>query len=253
MEICNARAIVTGAARGLGYCFALEMVRLGATVIAGDIEEQGLSQLLEAVAGLPGQLWIEKVDVRHESSVSEFVATAVRQMGLINVLVNNAALLRDGWLVRPEENWIRKLPTPQWRHVLETNLSGPFLVARETVAHILEHRTSPAVIVNISSASRTGNPGQSNYSASKAGLDALTRTWALELAPFGIRAGGIAPGVIETPMLQGVQPSVLKQMVDAIPLRRIGKPLEVWLALKFILECDYFTGRTLEVDGGSGF
>jgi 3-oxoacyl-[acyl-carrier protein] reductase len=253
VEISNARAIVTGAARGLGYCFALELLRRGASVTAGDVNEQGLKQLLEAAAGLPGRLWIDRVDVRQEPSVSEFVLLAEKQMGMINVLVNNAAVLRDGWIARPDQNWIKKLPTPQWRQVLDTNLSGPFLMAREALAHILEHQISPAVIVNISSASRSGNPGQSNYSASKAGLDALTRTWALELAPFGIRVGGIAPGVVETPMLESVEPNVLTQLLDAIPLRRVGKPFEIWLALKFILECDYFTGRTIEVDGGSGF
>lgn len=253
MEISTGHAIVTGAARGLGYCFALEMVRLGASVVAGDVQEQGLHQLLEAAGGMPGRLWVGKVDVRQESSVSDFVQLAERRMGTVNVLVNNAAVLRDGWIARPDQGWIKKLPTPQWRQVLDTNLSGPFLMAREALAHMLEHQISPAVIVNISSASRAGNPGQSNYSASKAGLDALTRTWALELAPFGIRVGGIAPGVVETPMLECVEPAALTRLLEVIPIGRAGKPFELWLALKFILECEYFTGRTIEVDGGSGF
>ena len=110
-----------------------------------------------------------------------------------------------------------------------------------------------SVIVNISSVTRSGNPGQSNYSASKAGLDATTRTWALELAPHGIRVGGIAPGVIDTPILKNISENALRSLIERIPLHRIGMPHDIWLALKFIIECDYFTGRILEVDGGSNF
>jgi 3-oxoacyl-[acyl-carrier protein] reductase len=137
--------------------------------------------------------------------------------------------------------------------VLDVNLTGPFLMAREVLTDILKRDTSPAVIVNISSITRAGNPGQSNYSASKSGLDALTRTWALELARFGVRVGGIAPGLIDTPILDNISEQAMKHLVASIPLGRIGKPHEIWLALKFIIECDYFTGRTIEVDGGTTF
>jgi 3-oxoacyl-[acyl-carrier protein] reductase len=237
----------------LGCCFALELARAGASVAAGDLNEQGLEQLSRAASEFYGRLTTRKLDVSQESSVSEFVQRAIEDLDYINVLVNNAGVLRDGLIARSEEGWIKKLPSPQWKQVLDVNLTGPFLMARETLAHIFERKIAPAVIVNISSASRAGNAGQSNYSASKAGLDALTRTWALELAPFGIRVGGIAPGVTDTPMLRKVDEAVLKQRLETIPLGRIGAPMEIWLALKFILECDYFTGRTIEVDGGGGF
>jgi len=100
---------------------------------------------------------------------------------------------------------------------------------------------------------RSGNPGQSNYAASKAGLDAQTRTWALELAPHGIRVGGVAPGVIDTPILGNMDEAHARALFDKVPIGRIGVPYEIWLAVKFIIECDYFTGRTIDVDGGANF
>jgi 3-oxoacyl-[acyl-carrier protein] reductase len=100
---------------------------------------------------------------------------------------------------------------------------------------------------------RSGNPGQSNYSASKAGLDALTRTWALELAPWGLRVAGIAPGLTETPILNYVSPEVQAEIIAKIPLGRMAKPYEIWLAMRFIIECDYFTASTIDVDGGAMF
>ena len=115
---------------------------------------------------------------------------------------------------------------------------------------MIETGTKPSVIVNISSVARHGNPGQSNYSAAKAGLVADTRLWASELARYGIRVGAIAPGFVDTPILQGMRPEVLEGMLKTVPLRRVGAPEEIFLAVKFIIECDYFTGRCVDVDGG---
>jgi 3-oxoacyl-[acyl-carrier protein] reductase len=162
-------------------------------------------------------------------------------------------VLRDGFIARPENGWLKKMPSTQWQQVIDVNLTGPFVMAREVLTDIFKRDTSPAVIVNISSVTRAGNPGQSNYSASKAGIDALTRTWALELAPFGVRVAGIAPGVIDTPILENISEQALSHLLASIPLRRIGKPQDIWLALKFVIECDFFTGRVIEVDGGSTF
>jgi 3-oxoacyl-[acyl-carrier protein] reductase len=253
MELTAVRGIITGAARGLGQAFAIELLRAGAQITVGDINERGFKSLAAATAGFPGRLAAHKLDVTQEPSVSEFVRYAADQMSYINVLVNNAGILRDGHLVKPENGWVKKLPTSQWQQVLDVNLTGAFLMTREVINDSLSRRVSPVVVVNISSVSSAGNPGQSNYSASKAGLDSLARTWAIELAPFGVRVGGIAPGVIDTPILHGVSPEILHNLQQSIPLRRIGTPYEIWLALKFIIECDYFTGRTLAVDGGLTF
>ena len=105
-------------------------------------------------------------------------------------------------------------------------------------------------MVNISSIARHGNRGQSNYSAAKAGLIADTRVWAIELARHGIRTGAVAPGFVDTPILEGMPPEVLNQMLKPVPLRRVAQPQEIYLAVKFIIECDYFTGRCIDVDGG---
>ena len=253
MQLENVKAAITGAARGLGRHFALEFVRAGAQVVAGDINVVEFERLKAETSGLPGRFTAAKLDVKQEPSVVEFVQKASEQMDGINVLVNNAGILRDGLLAQEESGWIRKLPTLQWKQVIDVNLTGPYLMAREVVSDILERGIKESVIINISSVTRSGNPGQSNYSASKAGLDAATRTWALELASHGVRVGGVAPGVIETPILKDISDEAMRSIIERIPLHRIGTPHDIWLALKFIIECDYFTGRILEVDGGSNF
>jgi 3-oxoacyl-[acyl-carrier protein] reductase len=253
MEIQKARAIVTGAASGLGQHFSLQLARAGASVAAGDVEVKGLEKLVASSAGSPGRIWTSRLDVSQEASVTTFVKDAAQQFDGINVVVNNAGILRDGVLAIKEGDWIKKLPTAQWKQVLDVNLTGPYLVTREVIADALARGGNEVVVVNISSISHDGNPGQSNYSASKAGLDACTRTWALELAKHGVRVGGVAPGVIDTPMLKHISDDTMKSLLADIPLGRIGNPEEIWLAVKFIIECEFFTGRVIEVDGGASF
>lgn len=253
MRIEDVRAVVTGAASGLGRTFALELAGAGAWVAAGDIDVAGLERLSAEAGELPGRLVTGKLDVSQEPSVVKFIGDISQQFGGLNVLVNNAGILRDGLLAADLDGWIKKLPMAQWKQVLDVNLTGGYLMAREVVADVLKRGTKQSVIVNISSISSAGNPGQSNYAASKAGLDACTRTWALELAAGGVRVAGIAPGVIETPILKHISDEAKDALHAGIPLGRFGTTHEVWLALKFILECDYFTGRVIEVDGGSNF
>lgn len=251
MRLQDVRAIVTGAAAGLGYCFALELCRAGGSVMAVDVQGAGLDRLAADAQGLPGRLQACRGDVTDESAVKAFVLEASAWMGGVNVLVNNAGVLLDGLLVRDEEGWVRRLPLAQWRKVLDVNLTGPFLVAREMAAQMLERGGRDGVIVNISSLARAGNAGQSCYAASKAGLDAATRTWALELAPYGIRVASIAPGVIETPILDNVAEAAREALRASIPVGRFGDPHEVWLTLRYVLECGFFNGRVIEVDGGA--
>lgn len=253
MQLENLKAIVTGAASGLGRHFALQLARAGALVAAGDVDAAGLERLKVESMNLSGRIVTIKLDVSQESSIVSFVKEASNQFDGVNALVNNAGILRDGLLVKQEANWIKKLPTEQWKRVIDVNLTGPYLMAREVVADILTRGIKGAIIANISSVTRSGNPGQSNYSASKAGLDAVTRTWALELAGHEIRVGGIAPGLVDTPILNNISEEARESLIAKIPLMRIGTPHEIWLALKFIIECDYFTGRVIEVDGGSTF
>ncbi|MBO1051102.1 MAG: SDR family oxidoreductase [Dolichospermum sp. DET73] len=254
MKLENIRAIVTGAASGIGRCIALEMARAGAKVVAGDLDMDGLKNLVTEAVELPGEIYGLHLDVANESSVKDFIPLASSKIGYANTLVNNAGILRDGLLVtQDEEGWLRKLPTAQWKRVIDVNLTGAFFMAREFTALAIEQNISPALIINISSVTRSGNPGQSNYSASKAGLDADTRTWALELAAFGFRVAGIAPGLTNTPILSRVSPDALAEMTATIPLGRIAEPYEIWQAARFIIECDYFTGSIIDVDGGARF
>ena len=253
MQLNQVRAIVTGAASGLGRCFAKELALNGALIAAVDVNTKGLKELETETENMKGEVFITQLDVTNESSVVLFMNKISEKFGGINVLINNAGILRDGPLAKKEGGWTRKLPTAVWKQVIDVNLTAPYFLARELVADALQRERQACVIVNISSLSRAGNPDQSNYAASKAGLDACTRTWALELAPYGIRVGGIAPGLVDTPMLNQLSEKNRSALIAGIPLQRIGMPHEIWLALKFIIECDYFTGRVIEVDGGSSF
>ncbi|VXD10555.1 3-oxoacyl-(Acyl-carrier-protein) reductase, involved in Hassallidin biosynthesis [Planktothrix serta PCC 8927] len=254
MKLEDIRAIVTGSASGIGRCITLELARAGAKVVGGDLDVDGLKALEAESAEFSGKVYGIYLDVANEVSVKDFIIQAFEKIQDINTLVNNAGILRDGLLVtQDEEGWLRKLPTAQWKRVIDVNLTGAFLMAREFAATVIEKNITPSLIVNISSITRSGNPGQSNYSASKAGLDADTRTWALELAPFGFRVAGIAPGLTNTPILSRVSTEALAEMTKQIPLGRIAEPYEIWQAMRFIIECDYFTGSIIDVDGGVRF
>lgn len=251
MNVSDLRIIVTGGASGMGRHFTLELARAGAHVMAADVNDQGLAETVAAAEGLAGKVIPCKANVASESDVVAMVNSAVEQMGFVNGLVNNAGIFRDGLLVKQDKTGaITKMSLPQWQSVIDVDLTGPFLCTREVVAHMIEKGIKPGVIVNISSVSRHGNLGQSNYSAAKAGLVADTKVWAGELARYGIRVAAIAPGFIRTPILEGMRPEVLDKMTSGVPLRRVGEPQEIFLGVKFIVECDYFTGRVLDIDGG---
>ena len=173
-------------------------------------------------------------------------------MGGLNGLVNNAGILRDGLLVKKDRTTgaISKLTKEQWDAVIGVNLTGATFMVRDTVAKMVSAEQKPGVIVNMSSVARHGNRGQSNYTAAKAALAANTVTWAKEFAAFGVRCAAVAPGMIETPMTQGMNQKARDALVAAIPVGRIGVPEDIWLAVRFVIECDYFNGRTIDVDGG---
>jgi 3-oxoacyl-[acyl-carrier protein] reductase len=164
--------------------------------------------------------------------------------------VNNAGIVRDGLLVKVKDGAVvGEMSLEHWNAVIGVNLTGVFLCAREAAKHMIEHGNG-GVIVNISSISRLGNAGQSNYSAAKAGVESMAVVWAKELARYGIRAGSVAPGFTHTEILSSMRPEVLNKLTAPVPLKRLGLPEEIAHAVLFIFENDFFTGRCLEVDGG---
>jgi 3-oxoacyl-[acyl-carrier protein] reductase len=252
MELNELKIIVTGGAQGMGAHFAKRLAEAGASVAIGDVKEEGLAAVVESCKGLPGKVFARKLNVADETECESFVAWANEAMGGLNGLVNNAGILRDGLLVRKdrETGAVKKLSRADWDAVIGVNLSGATFMVREVIAKMLETNTRPGVIVNMSSIARHGNRGQSNYSAAKAALAANTHTWAREFGVFGVRVGAVAPGMIETPMTQGMNQKARDALVERVPVGRIGVPEDIWKAVKFVLECDYFTGRTIDVDGG---
>lgn len=250
MRLDEARAIVTGAAGGLGREICAGLCRAGAMVAALDSDARGLDRLAADVAGYEGKLLAYPVDVTREQQVRGAVEQAFGACGPVNVLVNSAGIYRDGLLVKPVDGGLVAMPTAQWRTVMETDLTGTFLVCREVALRMVAAGVRPAVLVSFSSISRSGNAGQSNYAAAKAGVVAFSRTLALELAPHGIRAAAIAPGFIDTPILGAMDPGRLSDQIGQIPMRRLGTPGEIFAGVRFVIECDYFTGRCLEIDGG---
>jgi 3-oxoacyl-[acyl-carrier protein] reductase len=252
MKLSDLKIVVSGGGSGMGRHFALRLAEAGAQVAVGDVNEAGLAETVEASRGKPGKVHAKKLDVASEAEVGAFVGWAHGAMGGLNALVNNAGILRDGLLVKKDKETgkIKTLTKEQWDAVIGVNLTGATLLARDVVAKMVETGQKPGVVVNISSVARHGNRGQSNYTAAKAALAANTVTWAREFAAFGIRVGAVAPGMIETPMTQGMNQKARDALVAAIPVGRIGVPEDIWIAVRFVLECDYFNGRTIDVDGG---
>jgi 3-oxoacyl-[acyl-carrier protein] reductase len=253
MQLSDMKIIVSGGAQGLGQHFALRLAEAGAQVAVGDVNEAGLAETASLAKG-PGKVHVRKLDVASEADVGAFVEWAHGAMGGLNGLVNNAGILRDGLLVKKdrETGAVKVLSKESWDAVIAVNLTGATLLARDTVKKMVE-TSQKGVIVNISSIARYGNRGQSNYAAAKSALATNTRTWASEFASFGIRVGAVAPGMIETPMTKGMNPKARDALVAAIPVGRIGVPEDIWLGVKFVIECDYFNGRCIDVDGGLSF
>ncbi len=248
MNLNDLKIIVTGGAQGMGLHFANRLHEAGAKVAVGDVNEAALATLAPGIKR-------KKLDVSNEADVVSFVAWAHAELGGLNGLVNNAGILRDGLLVKKDKTTgaVTKMSTEQFNAVINVNLTGATMMVREVVAKMVTEGHRPGVIVNMSSIARHGNRGQSNYVSAKAALAANTVTWSKEFAGFGIRVGAVAPGMVETPMTSGMNQKALEAFVEKIPVGRIGQPEDLWLAVKFVLECDYFNGRTIDVDGGMGF
>ncbi len=250
MELKNARIIVTGGAQGMGAHFAQRLVEAGAHVAVGDVNTERLAELQSKVTG-SGKLHTRKLDVGDEEECGQFVEWADNTLGGVNGLINNAGILRDGLLVKKdrETGAITKMTSDQWSAVIRVNLAGATWMVREVVSRMASAERR-GVIVNLSSVARHGNRGQTNYVSAKASLAANTVTWAREFAPFGIRVTAVAPGMVETPMTQGMNQKARDMLVQKILVNRIGVPEDIWMAVKFCIECEYLNAQTIDVDGG---
>jgi 3-oxoacyl-[acyl-carrier protein] reductase len=254
MDIKTSKILVTGGASGMGRHFVLSLARDGADVAFCDLDAEAVAAVeSEAVArGLAGRVKGFVANVAKEDDVVALVANAAAALGGLTGIVNNAGIIRDGLLVKVDKTTgeVVKFPLSKWQQVLDVNLTGVFLCAREFAAYAIQNKVPASVIISISSISRHGNQGQGNYSAAKAAIVADTALWAGELARYGIRTGAIAPGFTRTPILEGMPPEALAKVSAPVPLKRIGEPEEMYLTVKFIIENDYFTGRVIDVDGG---
>ena len=252
MQIQGSNFLVTGGGNGMGRTFTRELAKLGGNVYFCDLSEEAIADTEAECGDLPGNVKGMIANVASEEDMHGFVTTAGDAMGGLNGIINNAGIIRDGRLVgkNRETGEPRPLSLKKWQQVIDVNLTGVFLGAREFAEYFIRNKGTDGVIVSISSISRHGNFGQSNYSAAKSGLVAMTALWSNELVRSGIRTGAVAPGFTRTSILNGMPPKALEAGVKAIPLGRIGEPEEIFMAVKFIIECGFFTGRCIDVDGG---
>jgi 3-oxoacyl-[acyl-carrier protein] reductase len=237
-------AVVTGGSRGIGRAIALELAVQGFKVVVNYRSQEAQAQkVVETIQGMGGEAVAIQAHVASAQDVEEMARRVKGTWGSVGVLVNNAGITRDNILVRMKEE--------EWDQVLETNLKGAFLCSQVFVKDMMRARWGR--IVNITSVvGVTGNPGQTNYAASKAGLVGFTKALAREVASRGITVNAIAPGYIETEMTQGLSQKVKEAMLEAIPLGRFGSPEEVAKLVSLLASSHggYITGQVLVVDGG---
>jgi 3-oxoacyl-[acyl-carrier protein] reductase len=241
--------VVTGAARGLGFACAQNLAGAGARLALVDLNAEGLAQAVATLHAQGTEARSYAVNVTAEAEVTALFDQVLQDFGGLHGLINNAGITRDSLLVKRKDGVLSTMTTRDWQQVIDVNLTGVFLCGREAAARMVQTNT-PGVIVNISSVCRDGNIGQSNYSAAKAGVTALTATWAKELSRYGIRVGAVAPGYVNTEMVQQIRSDVLDKLKAQIPLGRLAEPAEIAHTARYIIENDYFTSRTIGVDGG---
>ncbi len=249
MDLNKKTILVTGAARGLGAAIATGVAAAGADTALVDLDAGNLAETQQACADLGVVARSYAANVADENQVIALFDQVVRDFGRLDGLVNNAGILRDGLLVKAKDGEITgKMSLADWQAVIDVNLTGVFLCGREAAERMIRLENGGS-IVNISSISRAGNFGQSNYSAAKAGVAALTVVWSKELARHGIRVNAIAPGFVNTEMVAGMKPEVLERAKAHIPIGRLCEPEEIAHTALYLFENDYVDGRVIEIDG----
>jgi 3-oxoacyl-[acyl-carrier protein] reductase len=243
-EMKGRAGVVTGAAQGIGLSIARVLVREGGAVVVSDIDEAAAVRSAEELSSEgPGEAFAVRADVTSEADVAALAGQCVERTGRLDFWVNNAGVTRDKTL--------RNMTLDDFRIVLDTHLVGGWLGIR-AAAEVMRERKS-GTIVNISSISgKVGNPGQTNYSAAKAGLVGMTKAAAKELARYGVRVNAVQPGLVRTAMTEAMKPEVWASRLAEIPLGRAGEPAEVAEVVLFLLSdrSSYMTGTVLEIGGG---
>ena len=245
MRLKEKVCIITGAGSGIGKATALLFAKEGAIVIACDVNPDGLEKLVDESKDLNGKIIPYVLDVTDRNRINEVVKDVVEKYGRIDVLVNNAGITKDALLVRMKEE--------DWDAVIDVNLKGVFNMTQAVVPQMMKQ--GKGSIINTSSiVGIYGNIGQTNYSATKAGVIGMTKTWAKELARKGaqIRVNAVAPGFIRTPMTEKLPDRILNYVKEKIPLGRFGEPEEVARLYLFLAsdESSYITGQVIGIDGG---
>lgn len=254
MDLTNKTIAITGGGRGLGAAMAKRLATAGCRLALVDLDEDALGAIRDQclAQGSPDVRSYE-ANVAVEEEVEALFQQVATDFRALHGLVNNAGITRDALTLKYRDGaLVSKMTLEQWQAVIDVNLTGVFLCGREAAARMIELECA-GCIVNISSVSRHGNMGQLNYSASKAGVQAMAVVWAKEFARYGIRAAAIAPGFIGTEMVMGMKPQAREKLTAGIPLGRVGDPDEIARTVQFILENDYVSGRCLEIDGALRF
>jgi 3-oxoacyl-[acyl-carrier protein] reductase len=236
-------ALVTGASQGIGRACALELAAAGAKVALAARNQDKLAHAVHEIEAAGGEAAAFALDIASEDSIKAAAKSVIERFGKVEILVNNAGITRDGLMLR--------MKRPDWDDVLSTNLTGTFLLTQALLSPMLKNRWGR--IINISSVvGRTGQAGQVNYAASKAGLIGLTRSMAREVASRGITVNAVAPGYIETPMTAILNQDQRAAMMTQIPLGRPGTDAEIAQSVAFLASdaAAYITGHVLDVNGG---
>lgn len=244
MKLKGQIAIVTGASRGIGRAIALELANQGADVVVNySGNEEKAKSVVEEILSSGSRAFAVQCDVSDSDSVAAMLKRTIDEFGKVDILVNNAGITKDNLLMRMKED--------EWDQVINTNLKGVFLCTKAVTRPMMKQRKGR--IINVASVvGITGNPGQANYVAAKAGVIGFTKTAAKELASRGITVNAVAPGFISTDMTDQLPEDVRNQLLSQIPLGRLGNPGDIAKVAAFLASDDssYMTGQTLSVDGG---